>query len=402
MFLFSNLPMLLLVGGIAGFLTYILTFGVIALSHKLGWVEKSVAGKIHTVTRPRIGGVAIFLAFLFTSLVLYVPQLRNSQGSTEVILGHVYSKELVIYILFLLASLLLVVVHVYDDVRGLKPLPKLFAQTVAVLILLGPGFHTFHGVLFFGIHNPLPHTATMYDPTSPWYTQPELTLFIHEPLISLLALPAVFFTWFWMTGMMNTINWIDGLDGLAVGVVAIAAFFVTITSWMLGQQSIAILCAIFTGATIGFLPHNWNPARIIMGDSGSQFLGVGLAVLAVIGGAKFALLLMVMGIPILDVAIVMLNRLRRGQHLMQRDELPRYSSKTHLHYRLFFGGLSVRQICLLLYSITFLSGILVLSLSSSYKFLGFALLGLCMFSLLLLSTYLQNKRSMNKSSGAAE
>jgi len=398
MFLFSNLPMLLLVGGIACFLTYILTFGVIAFSYKVGWVEKPVAGKIHTVTRPRIGGVAIFLAFLFTSLVLYVPQLGNSQGPIEVILDHTYSKELVMYILFIIASFLIVIVHIYDDVRGLKPLPKLLAQTVAVLILVGPGLHTFHGVLFFGIHNPLPHTATHYDAALPWYKQPELTLFIHEPVISLFALPAVLFTWFWITGMMNAINWIDGLDGLAVGVVAIAAFFVTITSWMLGQQSIAILCAIFTGATIGFLPHNWNPARIIMGDSGSQFLGIGLAVLAVIGGAKFALLLLVMGIPILDVAIVMLNRLRRGQHPMQRDELPRYSNKTHLHYRLLFGGLSVRQVCLVLYSITFLCGFIALSLPSLYKFLGFILLSLLMVSLLFLSTYLQNRRNMRKSS----
>ena len=99
--------------------------------------------------------------------------------------------------------------------------------------------------------------------------------------------------------MMNTVNWIDGMDGLATGVVGITGLFITLISFMLGQQSIAVLAAIFTGATFGFLPHNWNPARIFMGDSGAMFLGLGLAVLSIMGGAKLALALMVLGVPIL-------------------------------------------------------------------------------------------------------
>ncbi|HTK06271.1 MAG TPA: MraY family glycosyltransferase [Ktedonobacteraceae bacterium] len=388
----SNVLTLLLAGGVTCLLTYLLTFGVIAFARKVGWVEKPVAGKIHTVTRPRIGGVGIFLAFLIVSLTFYMPLLQGEHGPTELIFGQSYPKELVIYGLFVVASLLIVAVHVYDDVRGLKPLPKLIAQTVAVLILLGPGFHVFHGVLFFGVHNPLPHTATSYNPALPWYQQPELTLFIREPLLTWLALPAALFTWFWMTGMMNAINWIDGLDGLAAGIVAIAALFVTVISWQMGQHSIAILSAIFSGSVIGFLPHNWNPARVIMGDSGSQFLGLGLAVLAVIGGAKFALLLMVMGVPILDVMIVVTNRLRRGQHPMQRDELPRYAGKTHLHYRLLFGGLNVRQVCLVLYGATFLCGFFALTLPSIFKFLGLLIVVLITVALLLWSKYLQERK----------
>src|SRR5260221_12296271 len=99
-------------------------------------------------------------------------------------------------------------------------------------------------------------------------------------------LPAVLFTWFWIDGMMNTVNLIDGLDGLATGVVAIAALIITIISFVLGQYSIAILSAIFTGATLGFLPHNWNPAKIFMGESGSMFLGLGLAVISILCGVK--------------------------------------------------------------------------------------------------------------------
>jgi UDP-GlcNAc:undecaprenyl-phosphate/decaprenyl-phosphate GlcNAc-1-phosphate transferase len=385
--------LVLLLGGVVAFLlTFIFTFGVIALAHKAGWVEQPVAGKIHTVTRPRVGGLGIFAAFVVASLVLYTPFAQTQTEAPEIIFGHPYPKELVIYILFLIASTLIVAVHVYDDIHGLKPLPKIIAQTVAVLILMGPGLHNFHGVLFFGVHNPFPHTAVAYDPALPWYKEPELTLIIRDPVITFLAIPAVIFTWFWMVGMMNAVNFIDGLDGLAAGIVAIAGLFITIISWTLEQYTVAMLAAIFTGAVAGFLPHNWKPARIIMGDSGSQFLGIGLAVLAVIGGAKFALLLLILGIPILDIAWVMVNRIRRGQHPMQRDELPLHARRTHLHYRLLFGGLSVPQVCLVLYSATVLLGIFALFLPSVYKFIGIAMVILVMAFLLWWSTRMQIKR----------
>lgn len=379
---------LLLGGGAAFLLTYLCTFGVIALARKAGWVEKPVAGKIHTRSTPRLGGLGIYAAFVVASLFLYAPFVPDH-------------RELVMYILFLIASALIVGVHAYDDVRGLKPMTKMIAQTVAVLILMGPGLQYFHGVLFFGIHNPLPHTATAFDPSLPWYQEPELTLIIHTPVVSLLAVPAVLFTWFWMVGMMNAVNFMDGIDGLAAGIVAIAGLFVTIISWKLNQYSIAMLAAIFTGAVAGFLPHNWNPARIWMGDSGSQFLGIGLAVLAVIGGAKFALLLLVLGIPILDIAWVAFNRIRRGQNPMRRDELPLQARKTHLHYRLFFGGLSVRQVCLVIYSATLLLGACALFLPSMYKFLGIILVIILMAFLLWWSTRLQIKREEHLKNKAA-
>ncbi len=395
MFLPITLPnsVTIIVGGATAFLlTYLLTFGVLAICRKLGWFDAPKDRKLHDTPVPRLGGIAIWLAFIIASLFFYAPALDPKYPQVQVIFGHSYPKELVIYALFVLASLLVVAVHVYDDLRGLKPLTKLITQTVAVVILMGPGLHTFHGVLFFGVHNPFVPSATVSNPALPWYQQPELTLFIHEPVISLLAIPAVLFTWFWTTAMMNTINFFDGLDGLAPGVVAIVGLFITIISWRMGQYSIAILAAIFTGAVAGFLPHNWNPARIIMGDSGSQFLGIALAMLAVMGGAKFALILMLLGIPILDLAWVAINRIKRGQHPMQRDVLYLHYRHTHLHYRLLFGGLNARQICYIIYGATLLFGILALSLPPIYKFLGFLLVGLTMSSLLWFSTRLQHKR----------
>ena len=172
--------------------------------------------------------------------------------------------------------------------------------------------------------------------------------------------------------MLNTVNLTDGLDGLATGVVGITALFITIISFLLGQQSIAILSAVFTGAVFGFLPHNWNPAKIFMGDSGSMFLGLGLAVLSIMGGAKLALALMVLGIPILDLAVVAINRIRRGQSPLHYDT-------THLHYRMKATGLSVKQICLLFYGLTIMFGLLALRLDRIFKFIGLGLVGYFVF-----------------------
>lgn len=364
----------LLVGGVCAFLlTYLFTFGIIALSKKFGWLDRPSERRVHKIAVPRLGGVGMFLSFACISLIFYT----LSSGLQQ--------KEVIIYWLFLIASVLIVAVHAYDDVKGLKPWPKLLAQTLAVLIVLGPWGSFFRGVLLYGFNNPI--GVAHYQAGLPWYREPEITLFIHQPEISLLAIPAVLFTWFWMVGMMNTVNLIDGLDGLATGVVAITGLFITIISWMLHQQSIAILSVIFTGAVLGFLPHNWNPAKIFMGDSGSQFLGLGLAVLSIIGGAKVALALMVLGIPILDVAIVVINRIRRGQHPLHYD-------KTHLHYRLLATGLSVRQICYLFYGITIMFGILGLNPSHLYKLLGIAFVGVVMIALIVWIDWRQRQRGV--------
>jgi UDP-GlcNAc:undecaprenyl-phosphate/decaprenyl-phosphate GlcNAc-1-phosphate transferase len=193
---------------------------------------------------------------------------------------------------------------------------------------------------------------------------------------------------------MNTVNWIDGMDGLATGVVGITSLFITLVSFMAGQQSIAVLAAIFTGSILGFLPHNWNPARIFMGDSGAMFLGLGLAVLSVMGGAKLALALMVLGVPILDVAIVIINRIRHGQSPVHYD-------KTHLHHRLMATGLSVRQICYVIYGLSMIFGLLALTISGIhdvrfnthlYKFLGVGLVGVTMAALIIWIDYRQRQR----------
>lgn len=375
---FSDL-LLLLFGGITAFLlSYILMFGIIALSRSMNLIRPAEPGRKQD-TRARLGGVGIYLGFVAASLIFYInnPALYVSYNP--------YHDEATMYWLFLAASALIVLVNAYDDIKPLKPLPKLLAQTVAVIIIMGPFVDgLFHGVLLFGFSNPF--QASQYSSVLPWYRQSIVTILINRPEISLLAIPAVLFTWFWMVGMMNTVNWIDGSDGLAGGVVGITGVFIVIISWRMGQDTIAILSAIFTGAVLGFLPHNWNPAKILMGDSGSHFLGLGLAVLSIIGGAKVALALMVMGLPIVNIAVVIINRLRHGQR-------PWHYDSTHLHDRLRATGFNAKQICYVFYGLTTIFGILALNLFHIYKLIGIALVVLTMVALIIWIGRRQQRRN---------
>src|SRR5437588_3347945 len=381
--LFPNDIVTLLVGGASAFvLAFVFTFVVKAFCFKVGWLDYPAPRRVHKRPVPRLGGIAMFLAFVVASLLFYAPGVNSNP------------TEISIYWLLLVASALMVIVHAYDDVKGLKPTTKLIAQSIAVIIVIGPWIPTFRGVLLYTFSNPFYHFHI------PWLHEPNIYLFMQHADFSFVAIPAVLLTWFWIVGMMNTVNLIDGLDGLATGVVGITALFITIISFLLGQESIAILSAVFTGAVFGFLPHNWNPAKIFMGDTGSMFLGLALAVLSIMGGAKLALALMVLGVPILDVALVIVNRIRRGQSPLHYD-------KTHLHHRLMAMGLSVKQICYLFYGVAFIFGLLALSFSGIhaahfYKFVGIVLAILTMFGLIIWVDYRQRLRGVPIKLGGPE
>jgi UDP-GlcNAc:undecaprenyl-phosphate GlcNAc-1-phosphate transferase len=359
-------PAVLLVCGftLALGLSFLFTGVIGRLARRLGWLDQPSERRVHQVPVPRLGGVAIFLAFLITALLVYWPG-----GAHE---AYVYGG-------FLPAGIFITAVMAYDDVRGLPPGTKLALQSAAVLILLIPGLLSGstieHGMVISYIHNPLHLTSS------------KSADILMIPLG--LALP---FTWFWIVGMMNTVNFTDGLDGLAGGIVGIAAVVLTIISFLLHQGTVGILCAIFAGSVLGFLPHNWNPAKIFMGDSGAMFLGLALAVLSNIGGAKLATILLLLGIPILDVALVILQRIRGGRAAFHYD-------KRHLHHKLLESGFSQKQIVLIFYSLSCFFGLLailaltlpdafplVFSLSiagaSLAHVIGLALVGLAMLLIL--------------------
>jgi UDP-GlcNAc:undecaprenyl-phosphate GlcNAc-1-phosphate transferase len=196
----------------------------------------------------------------------------------------------------------------------------------------------------------------------------------------LVVLPAVIYiplTLFWMTGMTVTVNWLDGLDGLAAGVSAILALVLGIHMYRSGQYSVVPLALALLGGSIGFLIYNIPPARVYLGSNGAFFLGYTLGALGLIAGGRVATVLLVMGIPIVDVAWTILDRWRHGASPFQGD-------RRHLHFRLQDAGISTRSIVFVYWGFCATAGALALLLASRiYKLVALALLG-ALTTLLLL------------------
>jgi UDP-GlcNAc:undecaprenyl-phosphate GlcNAc-1-phosphate transferase len=189
---------------------------------------------------------------------------------------------------------------------------------------------------------------------------------------------SVGFTVFWIVGMINSINWIDGLDGLSTGIALIASVTLGLISLttQVGQPLIAVLCFALAGALAGFLRWNFHPAKIFSGTSGVQFVGYTLAVLSILGAAKVAVALLVLGVPIIDTFWIIVGRLSRGASPFAPD-------RSHIHHRLLDLGLSHRDTVLVIYGICAALGALAFIVSDStqlYAFLGvFIVSGLVLF-----------------------
>jgi UDP-GlcNAc:undecaprenyl-phosphate GlcNAc-1-phosphate transferase len=192
---------------------------------------------------------------------------------------------------------------------------------------------------------------------------------------------------------MNTVNWLDGLDGLASGVAFIAGVMLFINSAFRvepAQTSVSLLHLALMGATLGFLLFNFNPARIFLGG-GAPLLGYLLGTLSIIGGAKMATILLVMGLPLLDATWQIFNRLRKGK-------LPFTGDRGHLHFRLLDQGFSQRQIVLGYYLFCTLFGILTLVTSSRmFKFIALSVMGLIILGGFLLLARVTQERSSTSS-----
>jgi UDP-GlcNAc:undecaprenyl-phosphate GlcNAc-1-phosphate transferase len=182
------------------------------------------------------------------------------------------------------------------------------------------------------------------------------------------GLAAAGVTVFWIVGMINSINWIDGLDGLSSGVAFIAAVTLGIISLttQVGQPLISVLCFALAGALLGFLRWNFYPATIFSGTSGVQFVGYTLAVLAILGTAKVAVALLVLGVPIIDTFWIIVRRVSHGRSPFSPD-------RSHIHHRLLDLGLSHRATVLVIYGLCVIFALLGLLLSGAnqlYAFLG--------------------------------
>lgn len=317
------------------FLTFVTAFLValiltplaIQLALRTGAIDRPGARRIHTALTPRLGGLPIFFAFWgAVGISLIYP--RTDPHESLRLLG------------LFVGSILLFILGAYDDHRELKSTPQLIVQVIAAAIVVASG------VLIDEIPNPFGGALHL----EMWF--------------------AILFTLFWLAGMINTINWLDGIDGLASGVAVIAGLVMFVHTFRLQQHSIALLALALIGTVAGFLIFNFYPARIFMGSAGANVLGFALGVLAIIGGAKVATVLLVLWIPILDVAWQIYNRLRTGKSPFAAD-------RGHLHHRLLDLGLSQRAIVLLYYALTALLGALALVLPGGvYKLIALVVIGL--------------------------
>ena len=323
-----------LVFGVAFLSAYLLTPVAEDACWRCGLVDRPRPGELQIRPAARAGGYAILAAFLI-ALALSLVLFPRSPAEVWRLAG------------FLVGVALVVPLALVDDFRRLNPGP----QAAGHLAIAAPP-------IAFGI--------VIDNVASPFGGLIEFPLYV--------ALP---FTLFWIVGMINTLNMIDSVDGLAAGVSAIAAIALFARSFDLGQYSIAVLPLALAGACAGFLPYNSSPARIFAGSGGSYFLGYALAVLAIIGGAKIATAVMVLGLPMVDVAAVILQRLAAGRSPFKGGD------GAHLAHRLAAAGLSPRQIAFLAYAFCALAGWLAFSLSGVQKLYLFAAVGFILAALSL-------------------
>jgi UDP-GlcNAc:undecaprenyl-phosphate/decaprenyl-phosphate GlcNAc-1-phosphate transferase len=298
------LPSLLVTFVLSLALSVGLTLLARALGPRLGLVDEPRGRHQHPHKVVKFGALPLWSAFTITALVAQqLPVLRTD------------AYEIIRFAGLLLGGTFIFLVGIIDDRFDLPSLPQYIAQIIAAGI--GVAFLIF----IERFNNPLTGTTT-----DPWP-------FFVTVTISL----------FWLGLMMNTLNWLDGVDGLAAGVTFIASlllFIHTIRADEFGQRqlSVSLLPLALMGTTLGFLIFNWHPARIFMG-SGAVFLGYTLGALSIIGGAKMATILLVMGLPLLDMAWQVARRIAKGQN-------PLFGDRGHLHFRLIDAGISPRWICI--------------------------------------------------------
>jgi len=264
------------------------------LAVKIGAIDIPNARKVHSLPVPRIGGAAVYLAFM-------AAVLRNQQFTREV-----YGIMLGGTIIFALGFL--------DDWKGLSARTRLFWQTAAALI-----------VTFFGLH---------------------LSFTVRMPfgLVVSTVLSVI-----WLVGIVNAFNFMDGIDGLASSMGAVCALLFLGIGWNSNQFPLSYISAALAGACAGFLRMNWRPARVFLGDSGSTFIGFILGCLALYGSwatdspaVSFSTPLLILGIPIFDIIYTTISRIRNGSVSSVKEWLE-YAGKDHFHHRLMKLGLGVEQ-----------------------------------------------------------
>jgi len=297
---------------VALIVTYLSTPYVKKLAVKAGVLDAPDHRKVHNTPIPRMGGLAIYFGFVLAILA--------SMPVSREILG------------ILLGGTMILIIGLIDDVKPLSAKTKLLGQILAASVLV------------------------LFNVSIQWLSNP----FGGIIYLDYLAIPI---TILWVVSLTNTINLIDGLDGLAAGVSTIASITILLVALQQGFGLVAIMSAALAGSALGFLQHNFNPAKIFMGDTGSMFLGYMLAAISILGTVKSAATIalivpiVALGLPIMDTAFAIIRRYTSGQPIFKPD-------KGHLHHRLLAIGLSQKQAVLLMYIISTLLGVSAIALTS--------------------------------------
>lgn len=302
---------MLLAFAVSLLVAYVMTPPVKRFAEKVGAIDVPRDNRrVHDHPIPRMGGLAIFIGFML-SLIFFVPMSTKVTG-------------------LLVGSVIIAVMGGVDDIVSLNPWVKLAGQIVAALVAIRCG------LVFDVISNP--------------------NIFAEETYIEIgwLSIPL---TMLWIVGCTNAVNLIDGLDGLAVGVSAISSMTMLIVSLFVSEPVVSIILAALTGACLGFMPYNLNPAKIFMGDVGSQLLGFVLSTASIMGLFKlhaiitFFVPLLALALPLADTIFAFFRRILHGQSPFKAD-------KGHFHHRLLAMGLNQKQVVAVLYGISAVLGLL--------------------------------------------
>ena len=281
-----------------------------SFAYKIGAIDVPKDNRrMHKKPTPRLGGLAIFLGFMF-SILIFVSIDRQLRG-------------------ILLGAVIIVVLGVVDDITPLRAGFKFLVQIVAALVAV------YHGVLVEILSNPNVFSSEPY-----WY----------------LGWASIPITVLWIVGITNSVNLIDGLDGLANGVSTISAITMLVIALLVSEGQTALIMAALVGACLGFMPFNKNPAQMFMGDTGSTFLGYVLATVSIQGLFKyyaiisFAVPFLILGLPMFDTLFAIVRRLAHGQNPMSPD-------RGHIHHRLIDMGLNQKQAVAALYVVSSILGL---------------------------------------------
>jgi UDP-GlcNAc:undecaprenyl-phosphate GlcNAc-1-phosphate transferase len=338
----------LLPGISAFFLTLLSILIAIKVFPKIGLMDRPHKYGLARKPIPYPGGILLYIVFCALALIFFEPTIK--------LIG------------LLVGGALLVGVSFIDDRIELPPWLRLFVQVMVGLIMVAVGIGITKITNPFGGYIPL--------------DQVKLTVDWGQTISTLMVFSAIF-TVFWIILLVNTMNWLDGIPGLVSGITVIASltlFFLSISD-LVNQPEIATMAIIVAMIAFAFWLFDFYPPKVLLGDSGSMFFGLLLAVMAIFSGGKIATAFLILGFAILDALYVIVHRIFNKKAPWKGGEWDKFRKAVHLHHRLLQFGFSERQVLIFIYIISAIFGVSALFLGTRGKFWDIVVLFVATFIL---------------------